>query len=62
VETPSQLDPLERADLNHGRCLRLALSDGPERVGVSETVPVSETSCSLAFFRIQDDAQMPKNE
>jgi hypothetical protein len=49
--------------------LRLALSKGPNRVGVSpqlrtETDPVSETSCfTLYFFRIQtmDEVRKPIN-
>jgi hypothetical protein len=48
--------------------LRLALSNGPNRVGVSpphlrtETYPVSETLCSLVLFRIPDDGQSPKTQ
>jgi hypothetical protein len=45
---------------------RLALSKGPNRVGVSphlrtETDPVSETPYFL-FFRIQDDGRSPKTQ
>jgi hypothetical protein len=59
------LDPLERAYLNHCRWLRLALSKGPNTVGVSpphlrtETDPVSEMLCFLVF-RIPDDGPSPK--
>jgi hypothetical protein len=44
----------------------LALSDGPNKVGDSpphlrmETDPVSETLCSLVFFRIQVDGKSPE--
>jgi hypothetical protein len=46
--------------------LRLALSKGPNRVGVSphlrtETDPVSETSCFLVR-RTPDDEQSPKTQ
>jgi hypothetical protein len=47
--------------------MRLALSKGPNRVGVSpphlrtETDPVSETMCFLAF-RISDDEQSPETQ
>jgi hypothetical protein len=62
-ETPTQLGPLEIANLSHWS---LALSKGPNRVGVSplphlrtETDPVSETLCFLVS-RILDNGQSPK--
>jgi hypothetical protein len=52
----------------HGvQWLRLALSNGPNRVGVSpshlrtETNPVPETLCFLVF-RIPDDGQSPRTQ
>jgi hypothetical protein len=60
-KTPTLLGPLERANLKQS----LALSKGPNRVGVfpphlrTETDPVSETLCFLVSRR-PDDEQSPK--
>jgi hypothetical protein len=57
--------PLNRANLNQWS--RLAISKGPNRVGVSpphlraETDSVSETSC-FPVSRISDDGQSPKTK
>jgi hypothetical protein len=60
IETPNLLDPLEKG-------LRLALSKGPNKVGVSsphlrtETDTFSETLCFLVS-RIPDDGQSKKTK
>jgi hypothetical protein len=52
-ETPTALSPLER--------LRLALSKGPNRVGVSHPEDGNSSSFrNIVFIRIPDDGQIPE--
>jgi hypothetical protein len=61
-KTPTQLGSLDRV-----QWLRLALSMGPNWVGIlpphlrTETDPASETSCFL-FLRRPDDGETPKTQ
>jgi hypothetical protein len=68
VETKSFVDEQRNpCNLSHWGWLRLALSKGPNRVGVSpphlrtERDPIAETLCFIDF-RIRDDEQSPKTQ
>jgi hypothetical protein len=57
-ESPTLMGPLEGADLNHwtqqNRCLSPHL--------MMETDPVSETLCSVVWFRMPVDGHSPKTQ